>query len=74
MPVSEETDEYGNYHVNVGVGMSLKGVHFLFDKDEKTGEYQTCVTFDPEFARRIAMNLTIASYQCEDERRKSSGG
>lgn len=74
MPVSEEGDEYGNVYVNVGIGMSLRGVHLLFDKNEETGEYRSCLTLDPEFARRVAMNLTIASYDCEDRRRKSSGG
>lgn len=69
------TNEYGNGPMHVGIGEDENGVH-VYIRHPKTGQPIRVMQLEPEFAREIAMNMTLASYRCEDIRRekKSSGG
>lgn len=65
-------NQYGNTPIAVGVGWDEKGVH-LFVRDEN-GQPRRVLILEPEFAREVAQNFTLCSFECEDARRKSSGG
>lgn len=58
----------------VGISEDENGVH-VWVRHPKTNEPIRVMTVEPDFSREIAMNMTLASYRCEDIRReKSSGG
>lgn len=67
MRVSE--NEYGNYDIRIGVGHDINGVQ-LYIKHPITGEQVRVMQVEPEFARTIAHNFTLASFECEDLRRE----
>jgi hypothetical protein len=48
------------------VGVSLEGVHF--GAQLPSGEIRPLALIEPEVARRIAMTLTLRSFECEDMR------
>lgn len=66
-------DDYGHEDLKVGVGYALEGVS-LWCVHPVTKAPVKLLTVEPEFARRIAEQLTLRSFECEDARGKNTGG
>lgn len=66
------TNAYGNGEIAIGVANDLRGVQ-LWGRHPETGEPILIWILEPAFARQIAEQITINSFECEDERGKYRG-
>ena len=65
-------NEYGNTRIPVGVSSDIGGVS-LWTMHPETGEHIRLLRLGPEFAREIAQQMTLNSFECEDLRQKLFG-
>lgn len=64
---------HGHRMLELYVAATMEGVR-MFYVDPDTGERKGIFVVEPDFARRIAENLTLRSFAVEDMRKENIGG